>query len=176
MDQITTRCGVSKATIYAHFQSKDDLLLAVVEDVLNEFRSAVTDLPREDDFQEWLAQLGRAASRQLTSASGIALQRLAIAEATRFPEIARAFQQSGARAAFAAMVLPTFEAAIEKGLLRESDPKAALTHFFEMCFGKTLRDVLMGLSPVPDACEIEANVRRSVEAFLRGYAAKEIAG
>lgn len=171
MDQITARSGVSKATVYAHFRSKDDLLLGVVEDVIETIRSGTAELPSSDDFREWLMQLGRIASSQLTSPAAIALQRLAISEAARFPEIARAFHQSGVSAAFAPVTLPGFEAAMAKGILKQGSPSLALAHFFEMCFGKMLRDVLMGLSPPPNAREIEANVRSSVEAFLHGYAA-----
>lgn len=171
MDQITARSGVSKATVYAHFKSKDDLLLAVVDDMLRAIRAAVTDLPRNDDFRTWLAQLGRLASRLLTTPAAIALQRLAIAEAARFPQIARALHETGGSAVFAPAVIPEFEAAIAEGILRQSDPKVAHMHFFEMCLGKMLRDVLMGLSPVPGRREIDANVHSAVEAFLHGYAA-----
>lgn len=170
MDQITALSGVSKATVYAHFKSKDDLLLAVVEDVIQTIRAGTVDLPSDEDFHEWLTQLGRIASRQLTSVPAIALQRLAISEAARFPQIARALQQSGVNTALAAMVVPTFEAAIAKGVLYNSDPRVMLAHFFEMCFGKMLRDVLMGLSPGPSAREVEISVRLGVEAFLHGYA------
>lgn len=171
MDQITTRSGVSKATVYAHFRSKDDLLLGVVEEVIRSIRTRTAELPSGGDFREWLMQLGRIASSQLTSRDAIALQRLAISEAERFPEIARAFHQTGINTAFAPAVLPTFESAIAKGVLRNTDPGVALAHFFEMCFGKVLRDVLMGLSPPPSAREIEVNVRSSTDAFLHGHAA-----
>lgn len=172
MDEITARSGVSKATVYAHYRSKDELLLAVVEDVLQSMRAAMTELPRADDFRAWLVQLGRIASRQITSEAAVALMRIAITEATRFPEIARAFQQSGSDAALADAAIPVFEAAMNQGVLRKGDPALALSHFFEMCFAKKLRDVLMGLAPIPTEREIELTVRLGVEAFLEGYAAK----
>ncbi|MES1201439.1 MAG: TetR/AcrR family transcriptional regulator [Pseudomonadota bacterium] len=171
MDQIAVRSGVSKATVYAHFRSKDELLLAVAEEVLQAVRSAMTELPRADELRKGLGQLGRRASRQLTSPPAIALQRLAITEARRFPEIARALHDTGAGAALAAVVKPTFEATLAD-ILRTDDPQVALTHFYEMCFGKMLRDVLMGLSPAPSARQIENNVRLAVDAFLEGYAAR----
>ncbi len=173
MDQITARSGVSKATVYAHFGSKDELLLAVIDDIIQGMRGAIaTDLPSEGDFREWLLHMGRLACRQLTSPDAIALQRIAIAEANRFPEIAQAFRQAGVDRALAAVVKPTFETAIARGVLRECDAGVALSHFYEMCVAKRLRDMLMGLSPPPSAREIEAMVTVSVEAFLRGYAAK----
>ncbi len=176
MDQITVRSGVSKATVYAHFGSKDELLLAVVNDVVQGMRAAMEiELPPPDevrDFRDWLLQVGRMVTRQLTSPGAIALQRIAISEANRFPEIAQAFLQADADTALAAAVKPTFRAAIADGVLRKSDAQIALSHFFELCIGKLLRDVLMGLSPPPSDREIDTHVLRSVEAFLHGYAAK----
>jgi AcrR family transcriptional regulator len=172
MDEITARSGVSKATVYAYYRSKDELLLAVVESVLETIRAAMTELPEAHDFRVWLLQLGHIASRQITSPDAIALMRIAITEATRFPEIARAFQQSGSDAALAGVAIPVFEAAMSNGVLRKGDPALALSHFFEMCFAKKLRDVLMGLAPIPSEQEIELMVRLGVGAFLDGYAAK----
>jgi AcrR family transcriptional regulator len=172
MDEITGRSGVSKATVYAYYRSKDELLLAVVEEVLQSIRAAMTELPAAEDFPTWLSQLGRIASRQLTSPDAIALQRLAITEAMRFPEIARAFQESGADAALADAAIPVFEHAMKSGILRKGDPALALSHFFEMCFAKKLRDVLMGLAPIPSEQEIDLTVRLGVKAFLEGYTPK----
>jgi hypothetical protein len=57
-------------------------------------------------------------------------------------------------------------------VLRKGDPPLALSHFFEMCFAKKLRDVLMGLSPIPSEQEIDLTVRLGVKAFLEGHAPK----
>lgn len=172
MDQITARAGISKATLYAHFSSKEALLLEVVDDVLEPIRTAMGDLPRDDDLDRWLVQVGCMASRLLMSPDIIALQRLAIAEATRFPEIARAFDKSDAEAAFN-VVMPVIEAAITEGKLKTGKPEIALSHFFEMCFGKRLRDVLLGLAKVPNNDEIEGSVRRAVDAFMDGWRAPQ---
>lgn len=170
MDQITARAGGSKATPYALFGSKEALLLAVVDDVLQPIRTAMDDLPRDGDLDSWLLQVGCMASRQIMSPNIIALQRLAIAEATRFPEIARALDQAGAEAAFR-RVAPVLRAAIAEGELKPGEPEVALSHFFEICFGKRLRDVLLGLAKPPSKDEIEKNVSLAVDAFLWGWRA-----
>jgi AcrR family transcriptional regulator len=171
MDEITARSGVSKATVYAHFGSKDELLLAVVDDVIRGMRAAMAaDLPEDGgDIRAWLTKVGELGCRQLTSPAAIALQRIAIAEANRFPEIAQALRRTGADTVLAEEVRPAFEAAIANGTFRKSDPRIAISHFFEICVGKMLRDVLLGLSSIPSTSEIESSVRLGVEAFLRGY-------
>jgi AcrR family transcriptional regulator len=171
MDEIAARSGASKATLYAHFGSKEALLLAVVDAVLEPIRTAMSEAPREQDqaLDGWLVQLGCMAAHQMMSPEIIALQRLAIAEAARFPEIARALHQTGTEAAFNQSALPTLRAAMAEGELRSDDPEVALSHFFEMCFGKRLRDVLMGLQRVPNKGEIERDVRFAVAAFMGGW-------
>lgn len=170
MDQITAKAGVSKATIYAHFGSKEALLLAVVDEVLEPIRIAMADLPRLQELDRWLMQVGCMASRQIMSPDLIALQRLAIAEASRFPEIARALDEAGAEAAFR-RVAPMLEAAMASGELKRGDPEIALSHFFEMSFGKRLRDVLLGLAKVPNKDETERSVSLAVDIFMDGWRA-----
>ncbi|NJM83727.1 MAG: hypothetical protein HC844_15830, partial [Tabrizicola sp.] len=97
------------------------------------------------------------------------LQRLAIAEATRFPEIARAVDRSDAKAAFLSVV-PVLEAAMAESELRSGDAEIAHSQFFEMCFGKRLRDVMMGLANVPSKDEIERDVRLAVDVFFERLA------
>ena len=41
MDDIATRVGVSKGTLYLHFASKDDLLLAIIETNLRAFTESM---------------------------------------------------------------------------------------------------------------------------------------
>ncbi len=176
MDEITARSGVSKATVYAHYGSKDELLMAVVEDVVHSVRAVMTDLPQKsEDFRGWLTQLGRIASEQITSPEALAIHRLAITESVRFPEIAQAFQRSAAAAALDGVAIKGFAAAMANGTLRKGDPERAVEHFFEMCFAKRMRDVLMGLAPIPTSREIERAVTAGVEAFLYGYAGDETA-
>jgi TetR/AcrR family transcriptional repressor of mexJK operon len=171
MDEIAARSGASKATLYAHFRSKDELVLAMLETVIDLIGDALIEVPGTDDFRGWLRTMGCVFSRQATSADIIGIQRLAIAEARRFPEIGRTVGERGYAATLGAM-RPGLEAAIARGELRPCDVTVAATHFFEMCAGKMMRDVLMGLSDAPDEGQIEEAVRLAVDAFIEGHAAR----
>src|SRR5262245_43838549 len=86
MDTIAREAGVSKATVYAHFAGKEELFGAVVgrecERYLARFSPGELD-PR--DVRGSLSVLGRRFLELILSPDGIALHRIILAEATRFP-------------------------------------------------------------------------------------------
>ena len=92
MDVIAERAKTSKRTLYAHFESKEKLYLAVIELIrglyLDKLRS-----PAEyaEDTSEALVQFcGRFMELRLWT-TAIRMYRLAIAEAERFPEGSASF-------------------------------------------------------------------------------------
>jgi AcrR family transcriptional regulator len=92
MDVIAERAKTSKRTLYAHFESKEKLYLAVVALIrglyLDKLRS-----PAEyaDDTSEALVQFCGRFMALLLWAPAIGMCRLAISEAERFPEGAASF-------------------------------------------------------------------------------------
>jgi AcrR family transcriptional regulator len=59
IDRIIAEAGVAKATFYNHFPSKDDLVLAYVEEVDRRGREAVAALPKQGPRKMIAAILGR---------------------------------------------------------------------------------------------------------------------
>jgi len=171
MAEITARVGGSKATLYSHFASKDELLLAVVQDMIVPSEVLMEGGPPGEDFPAWLEWLGRRTVRRLTSREFIAIQRLATAEALRFPEVGRIYYEAGA-SPFYDFVAQFFAEAMDKGVLRRADPRMAAEQFIEMCAGWLMRRVLWNIPPAPTEADIEANVRLAVTAFMEGYRAR----
>lgn len=93
LDDVATRAGVSKGTLYLYFDNKEELFKAVVRENVVARISQTRELarrfrgPREELLRElvqrWWQQYGQ------TSASG--LSKLVMAESGNFPEIARFF-------------------------------------------------------------------------------------
>lgn len=177
MAQIATRVGGSKATLYNHFPSKQDLFLAVVKEVAEQqplaaapseaqIRSATRDAA---SFRRWLTQFGADSLARLTSYELLSLQRLSAAEAARLPEVGRAFFDGYVQPVFQNFA-PVFAAAIESGIIRKAAPEQAAEHFSELCLGWMLRSVIWGLKPPPSDVEIAAYVKAGVSAFMDGYA------
>ncbi len=171
MAEIAAQVGGSKATLYTHFRSKEELLIAVVQDVMAPVIEEVDAGPPPDDFRAWLSWLGRLSFRKLTSYDLLSLQRLAQGEALRFPEIGQIFYEQGVVPSLAAISGP-FLQAMDTGVLRRSDPRQAAELFIELCTGWHLRRVLWNIAPAPSDAEIERNVETAIDVFMAGYATR----
>ncbi|MEQ8934733.1 MAG: TetR/AcrR family transcriptional regulator [Amphiplicatus sp.] len=177
MAEIAARVGGSKGTLYNHFRSKEELLLAVIAAVQARRTPqgagvSVEDATRDEGaFRGWLRRLGADNLARLTSYELLSLQRLAAAEATRMPEVGRACYEGGVAPVFA-KVSPMFAAAMERGVIRRAPPRQAAEHFMELCLGWRARKVLWGLEDPPSAEEIAAQVETAVAVFMNGYATR----
>jgi len=168
MADIAARVGGSKATLYNHFRSKEELLIAVVEDVLASIETEVSTAPPPDDFRAWLGWLGRASVDRFTSHDIVSLQRLSAAEAFRFPEVGRIVYEQGVVPSID-MVATFFEKAMDARVIRRSDPREAAQFFLELCTGWMLRRVLWNIAPPPSPAEVDHLVDASVTVFFEGY-------
>lgn len=87
MDVISARAQTSKRTLYAHFESKEKLYLAVIELVRGLYRDKLkTPADYSNDTAEALVLFCGRFLELLLWAPAIGMCRLGIAEAERFPE------------------------------------------------------------------------------------------
>ena len=99
MDEIAASAAVSKQTVYKHFADKESLFTEIVTGAVD----AVSDPHHEDvlglaDTGGVEADLRALAERQLERVMQprlLALRRLVIGEAGRFPELGRAYYERG---------------------------------------------------------------------------------
>ncbi|WP_405363126.1 TetR/AcrR family transcriptional regulator [Kitasatospora sp. NBC_00085] len=91
MDAITSRSGVSKATIYKHFGSKERLFLAVIGGILPRtyagLESCTSTIVEAPDLRAALIDLTTAWARILLRPDIMSLRRLVIGETERFPQL-----------------------------------------------------------------------------------------
>ncbi|WP_406193861.1 TetR/AcrR family transcriptional regulator [Kitasatospora sp. NBC_01560] len=91
MDAITSGSGVSKATIYKHFGSKERLFLAVIGGLLPRtyagLESCTSTIVEAPDLRKALIDLTTAWARTLLHPDIMSLRRLVIGETERFPQL-----------------------------------------------------------------------------------------
>jgi AcrR family transcriptional regulator len=171
MDAVARRAAVSKATLYAHFASKDALFAIMmgectVAQMLGENLAArpCTDL------RATLEALGRQVTRFLLAEERLAVFRIAIAESARFPELGQAFYRSGPLPALQRMRdwLAVQQAA---GLVRDADLDVAAQQLFALVRSSLFLRASLALPPPPTEAEIDASVAAAVDTWLRAYAA-----
>ncbi|WP_404790518.1 TetR/AcrR family transcriptional regulator [Altericista sp. CCNU0014] len=96
MDRVAATAGVSKATIYSHFQDKEGLFNALIQQLVQKkFRSIFGPLDDRALQGDPAAVLTQIANNVLDSGMGdpqyVNFMRLIMGESGRFPELARTF-------------------------------------------------------------------------------------
>ncbi len=106
----------------------------------------------------------------MTEPERLALARVVIAAADKFPNIGRAFYQAGPL--YGAMRLAEELIALETaGALKVPDPERAAWQFVDLCQSYVFKRLLFGVVDSVSGDEIEAAITAGVEVFLKAYAA-----
>ncbi|TAL01305.1 MAG: TetR/AcrR family transcriptional regulator [Rhodospirillaceae bacterium] len=173
MDAVAKRAGVSKKTIYCFVANKEELFEAVMKDHIE--RSPLPAL--EQDIAD-AETLERTLARNLAEVARVRLVpfavnafRLTIAEAPRFPEIARTFYRE-APARHIQMLADWLRTQVDHGLIALDDPTDAATILSSAMVLEPLRTAALGVGPLPSQAVIEVRAKTLARLFLNGCLAK----
>jgi AcrR family transcriptional regulator len=167
IEAVAKRAGISKRTFYHRFSGKERLFEAVVRRLLARwmppFDAAILDAPSLSDA------LQRSAEHMLKIAltpEALALHRIVIAEARRFPGLARFMHEVGATSGID-RIAQHLAPRIASGELRAVDPHFAAEQFILMVVTGPQRRALGFATPLT-AAETAAWARDTVALFLDG--------
>lgn len=109
MDKVASAAGVSKATVYSHFQDKERLFTALIQQMVQcKFRAVFSPQDAQTLQGEPRIILRRFATHLLDTAMSnpqlLDFIRLIIGESGRFPELARAFVRNVEQSSFALLM------------------------------------------------------------------------
>lgn len=168
MDAVAHAAGVSKATVYARFDSKDGLFAAMVERQ-GEGQSVALEAAPDAEVADVLHRFGHDAAELLLSEPVIAFHRIVASEATRSPGVGPLFFSNGPE-----RLLGDLEAylrqAMVRGALRPADARLAAAQFLAIIVGDLQLRSLMGLGRRATAERRAQVAGAGVDAFLRAYA------
>ncbi len=171
VDAIAARAGVSKATIYAHFAGKEALFGTLIADRCDACFGRI-EQPALDEtgLRAALTKLARDFFDLVTAPEALAMFRVVVAEAARFPEVGRAFYAAGPAPGLEAIT--RFFAEIDRrGLLDIPDPRLAAEYLVGMLRSDTYLSMLLGLSGPKRP--VEAMIDGAVDLIMRGYAPRK---
>ncbi|WP_185961428.1 TetR/AcrR family transcriptional regulator [Telmatospirillum sp. J64-1] len=168
MDAVAARAGVSKATIYAHFENKQTLFGAMITNRCEQSFDKLP-VPRGDarSLRTELHALGLMMIRLIYAPEAIALYRVVIAESARQPELGEIFHVSGPARAMASLTA-YFQKLKDKGLLAIPDARLTAEMFVGMLKGQDYMRRLLNMEE--GGCRPEDLVEAAVETLLRAYA------
>ena len=176
MDAVARAAGVSKATLYAYFTSKDQLFGTIVGE-----RGVSANLDESlfpahtDDLGTAMERIGQGVLRFMLRQRTLAIYRIAIAESARFPELGRAFHASGPEA-FCRRVVAWLTDQQANGLMRPANVMVATQQYMALLRSGVFLRASLGLPPEPTDAEIDATVAAAVDTWLRAFGAERVPG
>ena len=167
-DLIQKKAGVSKATLYNHFPTKESLFASVVNTQCKHFIEQVRTIGLPDThFSESLFRIGEAYLTLLLAPENQALFRAVVAEAPRFPGLAKTFYDAGP-----ASILPVIAEAVNRALQKHEladngcEPLRLATDFITVLRGKSQMYCLLHPDFIPDQNTIAEWVSEAVDIVL----------
>ncbi len=171
VSEITAEVGGSKATIYNHFPSKEELfvecMLAAAENYMAGTLKQHLDAASADPAVA-LFDFGKSFLNFICSPEQLEVRRLMIAEATRSGTGKLFFEKISV---LRAHVSAFMSACMASGTLRREDAALAADHLGALLEAEILEPLLLRVREgSPGQREIVVAARRAVAAFLRAYA------
>ena len=173
MDEVAARAAVSKQTVYKQFSDKRSLFTAIISSDIDgaeaSTHDAVDALGSSTDVGGDLRRFARRHVADVTQPHLVRLRRIIIAEADRFPELARAWYANGPERAHAALA-EQFGRLHDRGLLRVDDPLLAAQHFNWLVLSIPLNQAMFAASEAELApADLDRWADEGVRVFLAAY-------
>ena len=169
MDQVAKAAGVSKATVYAHFGSKEKLFAEIIHHACRAFAvdlfPAVEDEP---DIAVALRRIATAVEQFLLGEGPIKVYRIIVSEGPRFPELVEAWYGTGPLP-FRAMLSEFLRKATASGKLVIPNPTLAADQLVALVKGPLYLRRLFNMPSRPEDPTREEVVDGAVQMILDAY-------
>ena len=167
VEAIARRAGISKRTFYHRFQDKADIFKAVVQRVIDRLRPRDVALLFEgNSIDEILHRLAILIARASLTSEALALHRVILAEAQRFPELAVIMDQQGARQHAIDHIAALLQCEIDANRFTLKNATFAAEQFLQMVVGAPQRRALGLGQPLTNA-ELERWAHDTTNLFLK---------
>jgi AcrR family transcriptional regulator len=170
IDQIAAEAGVSKPTIYSHFESKEQLFVAIMNAICDSFETPFQD-PASDseELPVILAKIVDHYTRAVLQPGVVAMHRLFASEAERFPELSRRYYEVGPNRVHKTLAA-FFKTRMERREIRDGDPMMLAQFFAALVIAPTRTRLLFAVEKRANWTMVERRNREAVTLFLKGCA------
>ena len=169
MNQIAKEAGVTKLTVYNHFQDKGNLFICAIEESCEEsIRTKQFELTADSDFKQALQLMCQRALSIIYLPEALKLDCLLFElAAEQSPLTQQFFDASHTRMCH--VWCDFFEQAIAFKFIQADAPLKQTELIISLMLGIRHQQVLLGLAPVPTANEIDQIIQHAIEIFLLKY-------
>jgi TetR/AcrR family transcriptional regulator, mexJK operon transcriptional repressor len=174
MEVIAKEAGVSKGTLYNHFDSKQALFSTIIERECAKILGQVFDLDKVTGAPEAvLMKVGMGFMMSILDPQAMSVYRSMIAESPKFPELGQLFMQSGPEPG-AQSLGRYLRRLANAGVLSIEDEVHAAHQFIALCdAGLVDRAHLQIDKPTPQ--QVQVRVASAVRVFLKAHAVQSSA-
>lgn len=166
INSIISKIGGSKRDLYAQFGDKEGLFRSVIADVCQQVLDPLKALPVEgDSIEQALTSFGKIFLSVLLSSRVIALQKLVLSEATRYPEFAQTFVNLGPVSAYN-LAADLLMRRAEAGEIKVSKPEVMGALFCDMLISDLQFKIIAG--EMVSESQVHERVEMAVSIFLNG--------
>jgi AcrR family transcriptional regulator len=171
IEAVAKHAGISKRTFYHRFPGKERLFEAVVRRLIERWLPPLdATLLSSPDLADGLRRTAEQMLRIALTPDALALHRLVIHEAERFPGLARIMYELGAANGIE-RIASHLEPRIRSGELRAIDARFAAEQFIFSVVTAPQRRAL-GLGVPFSSAEVSAHASKAVTLFLEGMRAR----
>ncbi|MCH7335610.1 TetR/AcrR family transcriptional regulator [Acinetobacter sp. NIPH 2699] len=169
MNQIAKEAGVTKLTVYNHFQDKANLFLCAIEETCEESICAKEFvLTAETNFEQALYLMCHRALSIIYLPEALKLDRVLFElAAEQSPLTQQFFDASHTR--MCNVWCDFFQQAIALKFIQADEPLIQTELILSLMLGTRHHRVLLGLTPVPTITEIDQMIQHAIALFLLKY-------
>ncbi len=168
IEAIAKQARISKRTFYTRFKDKADVFRDVMQRLVERLGAgSVATLFDGKTIEEVLHALGKLALHAALRPESMALNRLIMAESARFPELALAVNEQGARRRAIERLTGLLQKEVDEGRMKLPNPAFAAEQFLLMIVAVPQRRA-MGLGKPMTPRELDVWADATVELFLNG--------
>jgi len=174
IDAIAQQARMSKRTFYHRFHDKAELFGAVVHDIVAKLyppeasnAAGMAALFAGAELEQILRRIARIALRAAVSPQAVALQRMILSEASRFPELAQTILGEGSRQDAVTRIAALLERERQAGRIAIDETYFAAEQFLQMVVSLPQRRA-MGLGTPMTEAELDAWSDDTIRLFLDG--------
>ncbi|MEG0246169.1 MAG: TetR/AcrR family transcriptional regulator [Pseudomonas sp.] len=169
MDAVAAAAGVSKLTVYSHFNDKQTLFgSAVMATCQGQLPDLLFEYPEGAALEDVLLTIARGFQALISSDESVKLSRLIFALGSQDPGFGEYFYEAGPKRVLAGMEA-LLRGVDQRGLLHIDNPLRAAEHFFCLVKGAPDYRLLLGCAGPLEGDEAEAHVREVVGVFMRAF-------
>jgi TetR/AcrR family transcriptional regulator, mexJK operon transcriptional repressor len=169
MDAVATEAGVSKLTVYSHFNDKETLFsAAVIAKCEEQVPPLFFEWPDGVPIERVLLNIARGFHQLVSSKESVNLHRVIIGLGSQDPTLSTIFYEAGPQRMLSGMERLLIKVS-QSGALSIDKPHNAAEHFFCLIKGTANFRLLSGCGAPLEPDAAEAHVQEVVGLFMRAY-------